>query len=321
MFTFVSISYNHSEYIIQHLESIKYQILNFGYKRTFNYILCDDNSSDDTVEIAKIWLRKNKNIFHKTIITKNEYNLGTVSNYLNAISLIETNDCKILASDDLYGQRNIFNIYKGNNVILNFSYPFFINKVNKQIGFYNFSSDIFEKQRIFLYIRKKWFLKWFVANNKSLSGPSNYYPANVLKNRKLKNSLIDYKLIEDRPLWRFLFLKNNIDVKYNFEPLIYYRASVGVTSSNNKAHAIYKSDCDKLSKELKGFNALPKFLNPFNYFYRITSYILLLCFLIQHNMKKGLLYNFNKELEIEEISARKHIKLLDELASKFKLDI
>lgn len=62
-FTFFTLSFNQEKYIIQHLESIKYQIETYGAEYLIHYIICDDSSSDKTIYYAKKWLERNKRLF------------------------------------------------------------------------------------------------------------------------------------------------------------------------------------------------------------------------------------------------------------------
>ncbi|WP_288927434.1 glycosyltransferase, partial [uncultured Trichococcus sp.] len=60
MFTFVAITYNHEKYIIEHLESIKYQIENFSKGKQVNLVISDDGSMDNTMLYAQQWIERNK---------------------------------------------------------------------------------------------------------------------------------------------------------------------------------------------------------------------------------------------------------------------
>ena len=115
-FTFFTLSFNQEKYIIQHLESIKYQIENYGKNYLIHYIICDDSSNDNTIYYARKWLAENKKLFKSITIIVNDDNCGTVSNMINGLSKIKT-DYKMLAADDLYFNRNIFTA-KGNNDIV-----------------------------------------------------------------------------------------------------------------------------------------------------------------------------------------------------------
>ena len=51
-FTFAVITYNQEMYVIEQLESIKYQVNMFGKDYITNFLLCDDASTDRTVEFV-----------------------------------------------------------------------------------------------------------------------------------------------------------------------------------------------------------------------------------------------------------------------------
>lgn len=90
------ITYNSSEYIIEGLESIKAQT----YKN-IELIISDDCSTDNTVELCREWLAKNKDRFVRTSLVTSEKNTGTAGNCNRAISYCHGEWIKMLAGDDL----------------------------------------------------------------------------------------------------------------------------------------------------------------------------------------------------------------------------
>ena len=109
-FTFVSLTYNHQNYIIMHLESIKYQIERYGLSRSVSIIIADDASVDDTVRLAEQWLEINKSLFQKIIFLKHTKNQGTCKNISRVFQYIMTDYFKILAGDDVYSCYSIFDM-------------------------------------------------------------------------------------------------------------------------------------------------------------------------------------------------------------------
>ena len=107
-FTFIVLTYNHSNYILEHLESVKYLVDNYGNGIVVDIIIADDASQDSTVDLAKFWIEKNKYIFRKTIILSNGINRGTCKNFTLAVENITTDYCKITAGDDVYSYENLF---------------------------------------------------------------------------------------------------------------------------------------------------------------------------------------------------------------------
>ena len=63
-FTFAAITYNHSDCIIEHLESLKKLVQKYGRVYLNNLIISDDASKDNTVELAKKWIEQNRSLFN-----------------------------------------------------------------------------------------------------------------------------------------------------------------------------------------------------------------------------------------------------------------
>ena len=90
------ITYNSSKFVLETLESIKAQtyqplILN----------VCDDCSTDDTVEICEKWIDKNKDRFIEAKIIVPEHNTGIPGNINRGIDACKTEWLKFIAGDDL----------------------------------------------------------------------------------------------------------------------------------------------------------------------------------------------------------------------------
>ena len=69
------ITYNSAKYVAETLESIKNQ----SYPNLILQI-SDDCSTDNTIDICKSWINKNKDRFVKTKIIVSEYNTGVNGN-------------------------------------------------------------------------------------------------------------------------------------------------------------------------------------------------------------------------------------------------
>ena len=55
-FTFTIVTFNQEKYVIELLESIKYQIETHGKEYKNHLIVCDDASKDDTVLLVTKWV-------------------------------------------------------------------------------------------------------------------------------------------------------------------------------------------------------------------------------------------------------------------------
>lgn len=90
------IAYNSSEFILDLLESVKAQTY-----QNIELIVSDDKSSDNTVEIAKEWIVKNKDRFVRTEVIIPEKNTGTAGNYNRALFAAKGEWMKFIDGDDI----------------------------------------------------------------------------------------------------------------------------------------------------------------------------------------------------------------------------
>lgn len=245
MFTFSICTYNHSKYIIQHLESIKYIINEYSHEQKTHLLICDDYSTDDTIYKIEKWLDKNSDIFKKHKLVKSKINQGTVNNFKTLISNIETPYFKLLAGDDIYNKYDVVNRYSSKNLIVGFSLPFNLSKNNY---FEDIQSNYFTRQRMFLLNNNSNFFKRYIIANNSLSAPGMGYNIEWLKDEDLNNYFNEIKYIEDRPLWYFIFKNKKINIELELTPYVLYRTNVGVTSKSSKFHQEYLNDLKKIDK-------------------------------------------------------------------------
>lgn len=90
------VTYNSSKYVIETLESIKAQTY-----QNIELIVSDDCSTDDTVELCRGWIEKNKHRFVRTELITIEKNTGISANINRAESACRGKWVKIIAGDDL----------------------------------------------------------------------------------------------------------------------------------------------------------------------------------------------------------------------------
>ena len=89
-FTFGVLCYNQEDFIIEHLESIKYQIENYGSKYNTHLIISDDCYTDKTVAYAEVWIKNNYELFTSVRIMVQEHNQGIVKNVTKILRNIDT---------------------------------------------------------------------------------------------------------------------------------------------------------------------------------------------------------------------------------------
>lgn len=106
-FTFVVISYNHEAYVLEHLESIAYQIREHGKGCTFQLIIADDASMDQTLALTRHWLNEHASMFADVQIHTQATNQGTCHNYTKVWPHVRGALCKLTAGDDVYSCENL----------------------------------------------------------------------------------------------------------------------------------------------------------------------------------------------------------------------
>jgi hypothetical protein len=109
-FAFLVLAFNHQEYILEHLESIKYLVQNHGAAWDIDLIVNDDASRDQTRNLVDRWLTVNAKIFRQVKTLYNSKNLGTCASVNNMLSHMVAERCKLTAGDDVYSFENIFEL-------------------------------------------------------------------------------------------------------------------------------------------------------------------------------------------------------------------
>ena len=258
VFTFLTLTYNHEKCIIEHLESIKYQIENHANDRKVNIIICDDASTDNTVLLIEKWFELNKILFNQVTISVNPKNLGVVKNYFNGINAVKTEKFKCLAGDDIYFINNVFDAQGDYDFA--FSYPIVfseegINCENTLKRMYRIDcvrKNTHESVRKFI---KKGYTPFFGA-------PAIFYDIKILQNEDLQKFVGQYKWIEDLPTYHHLFVMNkNKDLKITIldKAYVLYRNTMGISK---KKHSSFTSFDDE---RVKMYEQLDMKLNPRKY--------------------------------------------------------
>lgn len=109
-FAFLVLTYNHQDYILEHLESVKYLVLLHGNDIDVDLIINDDCSRDETQTLVQQWLNINASLFRHIKTLFNPKNLGTCASINNMLSHMVADRCKMTAGDDVYSFENIFEL-------------------------------------------------------------------------------------------------------------------------------------------------------------------------------------------------------------------
>jgi len=111
-FAFLVVAFNHEDFILEHLESIKYLVQTHGAGWDVDVIVNDDCSSDQTRTFVDRWLAVNASMFRHIKTLYNPKNLGTCASVNNMLNHMLADRCKLTAGDDVYSFENIFELTK-----------------------------------------------------------------------------------------------------------------------------------------------------------------------------------------------------------------
>ncbi len=95
--TIIVVTYNSSKYVIETLESAKVQTY-----QNIELVITDDCSTDNTVEICKMWLDNNKTHFVKTQLVTTSKNSGISANCNRGMRSANGEWVKMIAGDDIF---------------------------------------------------------------------------------------------------------------------------------------------------------------------------------------------------------------------------
>lgn len=302
MFQFITITYNHEKYIVEHLESIRYQIENYKIKNS-TLTICDDCSTDRTLEVIELWLDKNRSLFNDVKILKSDSNKGIVSNYLRAVNDINCNKYKILAGDDLYYCNPIQDVLK--------EFDFVATPAIEFTDYMNFKLNIRYSEAINTVKKVKKILK----KDNAFFAPGVFIKREIIKNEDLIQHITMFKWIEDYPTWQYLFMKSGLHIKYKSSciPYVMYRSNVGIYGNSNalsenrkmflleeeRMYKYYGVNRDKVSPNLLIY------LNPKNYIRKLTH-----------------LLGLDKNIEdVELANAKEYYSIIRGRASTFLIEL
>jgi glycosyltransferase involved in cell wall biosynthesis len=225
-FAFLVMTYNHEDYILEHLESIKYLVLTYGLDIDVDLIINDDCSRDQTLVLIDLWLSENKNIFRWVKTIYSQKNIGTCAGVKNLLKHVVAKRCKITAGDDVYSYENIFKLTLNESDLSIISGR--VLYLRGDILSNDRLMDVFATATQVVY-RDDSLLHRFkhISNN---NAPNLFYGPGVLTSPEVLGELNQYDVIEDWPIQigvakQFPHLK----LKLLNEVLVYYRRTPGST--------------------------------------------------------------------------------------------
>lgn len=298
-FTFGMLTYNQEAYVFECLESIKYQILNYGKNVKVYFVLSDDASKDNTVKYVEMWLEANKKLFEDIKIIVQNRNNGIVANYLTLLSNIHTGYYKTMAGDDLYYKNNVFDVVRKGDFVITPTIYFGGNNI-----IYDKKRDRF---KILLLHYEKGNLKEYLGNRLRYSNcmdAPGVFINHKLVTQGLVNELEKYQWIEDVPKWNYLFNVAKVDVELVQEPYILYRSEVGISKNkNHSARSRFEGDVRKIEQNIYvDKSRYPRIINPYSYRYKLEK--LMFKFFWSNS---EVIKNFKKMISVEEIHAEEYL--------------
>jgi glycosyltransferase involved in cell wall biosynthesis len=225
-FTFAILTFNHEAYIIEHLESIRFLIENFGSAYEFNLIVADDGSRDQTVTLASRWLSIHDKLFTDIKILADGTNKGTCLNYTRIWPLIEGERFKITAGDDVYACTNIFEEVeqlKHHDFFSGLPLLLIDGKIleSKSTIFHILATEV-------IYQGKKFFER--LKGVSSINTPSLFYNKKFLKDKELSSFINSHSVTEDFPMMvKIANSYQDISFTQSKKVYIYYRRTSGST--------------------------------------------------------------------------------------------
>lgn len=225
-FAFLVVTYNHQDYILEHLESIKYLVDNFAAQIDVDLVVSDDCSRDKTQSIVDSWLGRNAGLFRNVKTIYNSANIGTCRSVDSLLSALTAERCKITAGDDVYSFENIFELTKHSESIamvsgraLYFTDQYL--RLDRRSSLLAAASQSIYKHDSLIHR-----FKHLSYNN----APNLFYATDCLLHPSVRSYLTSFDVTEDWPL--------QIAIARHFptrgfslldEVLVYYRRTIGST--------------------------------------------------------------------------------------------
>lgn len=244
MFTFVVTCYNQEQVVGAALESVRYQIENFGGGGEFQLIVTDDGSEDGSVCVIEKWTAENGSLFRNVKKLFRKENGGICVNYVEALRNVRGERFMVLNGDDVLAPFNLFEItgmLDDYDIICT--------------AFIKFSGDgeMVGSYRTYLEVVLQNFIKGKTLRRAVRLGCPIMGTA-VYRKELLTESvfrfILDFRTVNDRACFQKILEENeNIRVHYVNRPLIMYRISDGsISNFNSPGRLLHNSEVAKLCR-------------------------------------------------------------------------
>lgn len=225
-FAFLVLVFNHQDYILEHLESIKYLVSTYGGSIDVDLIISDDCSKDNTLIIIEGWIKFNHDLFRSVKIISNTKNLGTCASVNNMMDHMSADACKLTAGDDVYSHENLFHFaFQNTDLAFLSGIALYLSdsKIQADKTPSKFAAATQEIYKSSTSIHR-------FSHISYTNAPNLIYSANCLLNRNVRDYLTQFDVVEDWPLQIAISREYP---KAEFElidrVLVYYRRTSGST--------------------------------------------------------------------------------------------
>lgn len=301
-FAFLVLVYNHENYIIEHLESIKFLVQNYAQDINVKLIINDDCSQDQSVSLINAWVTKNKNLFYDIKTIFNEKNIGTCESILNMLKYASTDALKLTAGDDVYSFENIFEYaFLKDNCCMATGIPLNLTDAvltEKKVDTFNaIATQVIYRSQPLLNR-----FKYLSYNN----APNIIHNKMQLIDFKVNSVLRNYSVVEDWPL-QIAIAEQYPESIMTLVPkvFVYYRRTSGSTYLIKKNDFYY----DKIS----AYNYLITIET--NFFSRLLISSRLMCFKISNRYVNKLLnlgfYHYISNIILNFVSIKRNYSTID----------
>lgn len=238
--SFVIISYNSEEYILDALNSIRDQ----KYQQ-IEIIVADDASKDSTVSLAEKWIKSNSSKFCGCSIARSEINAGISANCNRGLKYCTGEWVKFLAADDIL-KANCLNVFMD---AYTKHHEADVIHSNADIMVDDKIVDIARPDRCFIDCNnnKKQY-RMMLGNNYILA------PTVFLKRQSvLEVGCFDerFEMMEDYPLWLKMLKAGKLFVYVDNETVIYRKNPVSLTGIKMTPSRLrYIKSYDKFTKKV-----------------------------------------------------------------------
>lgn len=267
-FSFVSITFNHEPYILQHLESIKRSIKMYGNAFDVQLVIGDDNSTDRNLELIRNWLSINEDLFADIKLICHEQNVGSIKNIIDCICETKYDNMKLLAGDDLY-YGDPFSVYTD-------EYDVILTPTIQFTDSFEMDRHLYDSYRPLFFHRGeslKRLIRKMLKYRQFILSPGVFAKKHVFTD-ELMHYIGEYKYIEDIPMWNYMFCLDKykeMNVKVSTEPIILYRTAINKTEIYKKKIVDeVKEEWDSIRRVIPAdIDRAPEWRNPYTWLWKL----------------------------------------------------